>query len=231
VNENVTETLVKDRESSRGHGRAQILDPVSRTSEVLFGLIMVLTFTLPLQFEGTGRDDFKAMFLALLGCNFAWAVIDAILYLMGTRGEHRLSTHAIDRIREAENPEAGRAFVSEFLPSAVSRALTENDLETIRQRLLMSPTFMVQPAFTRQDYLAAFAVFLLVFTCLFPVALPLILLHDLQLALRASNAVAVIMLFLTGFQFGRHVGRPWQTAFLIMAVGLALVGVAMTFGG
>jgi hypothetical protein len=38
----------------------RVLDPVSRASEVLFGLIMVLTFTLSLGAAESGRDDVRA---------------------------------------------------------------------------------------------------------------------------------------------------------------------------
>ena len=67
--------------------RRSVLDPVSRASEVLFGLIMVLTFTLSLGATDAGREDVRVMLLGALGCNLAWAVIDAILYLVGSHGE------------------------------------------------------------------------------------------------------------------------------------------------
>ncbi len=83
----------------------------------------------------------------------------------------------------------------------------------------------------REDYLGALCVFLLVFLCLFPVAAPFVLLDDVTLALRISNVVAVAMLFLTGFTFGRQVGRPWRAGFLMVVIGTALVAVAIALGG
>ena len=53
----------------------------------------------------------------------------------------------------------------------------------------------------------------------------------MTLALRLSNTVAVALLFLTGFTFGRQVGSPWRVGFLMVAVGLALVAIAMALGG
>jgi hypothetical protein len=38
-----------------------VLDPVSRASEILFGLIMVLTFTLSLAATEAGRADVRAV--------------------------------------------------------------------------------------------------------------------------------------------------------------------------
>ena len=66
---------------------ARVLDPVDRVSEVLFGLIMVLTFTGSLSVAEAGRDDVRTMLIGALGCNLAWGIIDAVLYLMGCLAE------------------------------------------------------------------------------------------------------------------------------------------------
>jgi VIT1/CCC1 family predicted Fe2+/Mn2+ transporter len=49
--------------------------------------------------------------------------------------------------------------------------------------------------------------------------------------LRISNTVAILMLFLTGFTFGRHIGRPWQVGLSMVAIGLVLVAIAIALGG
>jgi VIT1/CCC1 family predicted Fe2+/Mn2+ transporter len=52
------------------------------------------------------------------------------------------------------------------------------------------------------------------------------------LALRLSNAVAIAMLFVCGYAFGRCAGfRPWSTGLSMVAIGAALVGVAIALGG
>ena len=149
---------------------------------------------------------------------------------MGARGEHRLAVSTIQAIR-AESPAVGRGIVADHLPSAVRPALTASDLERIRLHLVSLPPEALQPRFVREDYSAAFGVFLLVFLCLFPVAAPFLLLDDVTLALRLSNVVAVAMLFLTGYTFGQQVGRPWRAGFLMVIIGVALVAVAMVLGG
>ena len=77
-----------------------VLDPVSRASEILFGLIMVLTFTLSLAATEAGRADVRAVLIGMLGCNLAWAIIDAVMYLMGTSGERRLAISTVQAIRK-----------------------------------------------------------------------------------------------------------------------------------
>jgi hypothetical protein len=71
------------------------LDPGERMGELLFGLIMVLTFTLGAGIELGGREEARELLIAVLGCNTAWGIIDAALYLMGRLSErgrlHRLA--------------------------------------------------------------------------------------------------------------------------------------------
>src|SRR5256885_2262829 len=61
----------------------RVLEPIDRVSEVLFGLIMVLTFTGSLSVAEAGRDDVRTMLIGALGCNLAWGIIDGVLYLTG----------------------------------------------------------------------------------------------------------------------------------------------------
>jgi hypothetical protein len=53
------------------------LDPMDRISEVLFGVIMVLTFTGALSIATADRLEVREMLVGALGCNLAWGVIDA----------------------------------------------------------------------------------------------------------------------------------------------------------
>ncbi len=65
----------------------RVLEPYDRISEVLFGLIMVLTFTGSLSIAEGGREAVRTMLLGALGCNLAWGIIDGVLYLMGCLAE------------------------------------------------------------------------------------------------------------------------------------------------
>ncbi len=66
----------------------RLLQPMERISEVLFGLIMVLTFTCTFSFAEAGRGEVRKMLIGALGCNLAWGVIDAVFYLMSCLREH-----------------------------------------------------------------------------------------------------------------------------------------------
>jgi VIT1/CCC1 family predicted Fe2+/Mn2+ transporter len=206
------------------------LDPADRASEILFGLIMVLTFTLSLGVTEAGRADVRAVLLGALGCNLAWGIIDAVLYVMGARAERALGASSIRAVRAADD-DAAHAIIASHLPPAVVPALTRADLERIRLHLITLPEEALQVRLGKADYLGAVGVFLLVTLCLVPVAFPFFFIDDVAVALRISNAVALVLLFLTGFTFGRYVGQPWRVGLSMVAVGIVMVGIAMALGG
>ena len=61
------------------------LDPGGIFGEILFGLIMVLTFTLGagLTIKEEGPEAVHGLLIAALGCNIAWGIIDGVMYIMG----------------------------------------------------------------------------------------------------------------------------------------------------
>jgi len=89
------------------------LDPIDRLSEVLFGLIMVLTFTGSLSVFEAGREDVRSMLVSALGCNLAWGVIDAVFYLMGSLAEKGRDVATLRAVREAGDPERARRLLAE----------------------------------------------------------------------------------------------------------------------
>ena len=92
------------------------LDPVDRVSEVLFGLIMVLTFTGSLSVAEAGREDVRTMLVGALGCNLAWGVIDAVFYLMGCLAEKSHRLLMLRAVREATDPQRAQRLIADALP-------------------------------------------------------------------------------------------------------------------
>jgi hypothetical protein len=209
----------------------RVLDPIDRTSEILFGIIMALTFTGSIRVADAGREDVRAVLVGAIGCNLAWGLVDAVMYLMAAfmaRARLRLTLNAIRR----HTPEAARHLIVGLLPSALSSALTAADVETLRQRVNQQALPSTEAPLTRADWLGAAGVFLLVCLSTFPVVVPLMLVREPQLALRLSNAVAVLMLFILGTLLGRYAGRPgWRSGLEMVGVGLVLVAITMALGG
>ena len=87
------------------------LDPSTSLAEILFGVIMTLTFTLSagLIIEDEGRAGARELLIAVIGCNIAWGVIDGALFLVGQlfdRGRLRRLGRAIV---QASDPAAARS--------------------------------------------------------------------------------------------------------------------------
>jgi hypothetical protein len=203
---------------------------MDRISEVLFGLIMALTFTCTLGVATASDIQVRTMLLAALGCNLAWGIIDGGVYLLArlNRGRAILSWRAL---RSAANAGAGQRIVAEALPPLVARALVPAQLEAIRQQLYQLPE-PERPRLARRDWLGALGICLLSFLSTFPIVVPFLLLGDARLALRWSNAVAIAMLFACGFMFGRCAGfHPMAMGLSMVVLGGALVGVAIALGG
>ena len=210
----------------------RVLEPSERTAEVLFGLIMVLTFTGSLSIADAGRADIRVMLIGALGCNLAWGVIDGVLYLMGALAGHSLDQSVYRAALDARNPADGHRAIRDAVPPIVASVLGPLDLEQIRQRLSRLPELPARSHLSAADWRGAVGVFLLVFLSTFPVALPFVFMQDPPLALRVSNAVAVTMLFLAGANYGRVVNRsPVAVGAAMVALGLVLVALTMALGG
>ena len=211
----------------------RVLDPIDRVTEVLFGLIMVLTFTGSLSVATAGRAEVREMLVGALGCNVAWGVIDALFYLLGILAEKGRALATFRRLRAAADPQEGQRVVASALPPLVASVLDASQLEAMRARLTALPDPPERPHLGAEDWKGAFGVFLLVVLSTLPVAIPFILVHgDAHRALRLSNAVAVAMLFVCGYATGRLTRyHPWWTGLAMVVLGSGLVAMTIALGG
>jgi VIT1/CCC1 family predicted Fe2+/Mn2+ transporter len=88
------------------------------------------------------------------------------------------------------------------------------------------------PRLDRDDWRGGLAVFLLVFLSTFPVAIPFLIIDSAVVALRVSNLIAIVMLFVMGYTFGQLTGRSaWLWGISMVVLGAALSGLTMMLGG
>lgn len=211
---------------------ASVLDPPARISEVLFGLIMALTFTGSLSVATAGRDDVREMLVGAIGCNIAWGLIDAVMFLLAQITERGRSLRMLRSVRAAGTTAEAHAVIANVLPARVARALPPGSLEAVRADLVAKAE---PPNFVRLrwgDLRGAIGVFLLVVVATFPVVVPFLVFSDASAAMRVSNGVAVALLFLCGFRLGQFADhRPWAMGLGMAVVGMALVGITIALGG
>jgi VIT1/CCC1 family predicted Fe2+/Mn2+ transporter len=214
------------------HSSKRVLEPHERVAEVLFGLIMVLTFTGSLSIAESGREDVRTMLIGALGCNLAWGIIDGVLYLMGSMAEKGRLLLTLRTVRHSTRPEETQRLIAGAIPSLLASVLKVPELESIGQRLRELPEPPEKVRLNQEDWLGAAGVFLLVFFSTFPVALPFVFMQNAGLAMRISNGIAIAMLFGMGYAFGRIIGgRPWLVGISMVILGGALVGITMALGG
>jgi hypothetical protein len=193
---------------------------------------MVLTFTGSLSIAEAGREDVRTMLVGALGCNIAWGIIDAVLYLMGCLAEKGRSLATLRALRKTTDPRKAQTLIAGALPPLLASVLLPDEFAAISQRLKELPEPPEQAQLSSENWIGAVGVFFLVFLCTFPVALPFIFMSKAALALRVSNAVAIAMLFLAGMAYGRCVSRrPWMMGIAMVALGALLVAVTMVLGG
>jgi hypothetical protein len=212
--------------------RNRVLDPLERFSEIVFGLVMVLSFTGALSVADIARGDIRIMLVAAIGCNLAWGIIDAGFYLISCLTEHGRNAAILRRVQHSDDPAKAQRIIAEALPDPVLAALQTPDLEKIREHLKTLPPPAPQPRLTWQDWRGAAGVFSLVFLSTFTVVVPFIVFQNIALALRVSNGVAIAMLFGAGYMLARYAGmHRIRTGLIMVAVGAVFVAITIALGG
>lgn len=212
------------------------VDPATSLAEVMFGLIMTLTFTLGagIIIEDEGREGARQLLIALIGCNIAWGIIDAALYLVGqlfNRGQRRRLVWAVRNAADARSASALVANeLDDLLQNVTSAAERESLYAHIAMNLRLTPSNI--GLVTKSDLLGAAASFWLVALASLPAAIPFLIIDEARLALRISNAVLLATLFVTGYWWARYtLGSPWLVGCAFLIGGIVLVLVAIALGG
>jgi hypothetical protein len=207
------------------------LDPLERACEILFGVIMVMTFTGSISVVEGAAADTRSVLIGAIGCNLAWGIVDAAMYVLAKVSQRARGLATLHAIGHVGGHEAAQRLV-DALPPVVSSVLTPAELDTLGQRLTQLPHPEALVSLNRADFTGAAGVFLLVFLSTFPVVIPFFVVHEIGAALRASNTIAIVMLFAVGWSLGRFAGRPgWRSGLGMVAVGTVLVGITMALGG
>jgi hypothetical protein len=208
------------------------LEPVERISEIWFGLIMVLTFTCSISVNQAGRQEVRTLLVGAVGCNLAWGIIDSFMYLLACFVQRGTAIARLRAVHNASDPGAARRVIADALPPALASVLSPEEFEVMRQKLNQLQEPPRRPTLTKKDWLGAGAVFLAVFLSTLPVVIPFLFVNNVKLALRLSNGVALLMLFLTGYVFGLYADHhPWRMGLGMAVLGSVLVGIAVVLGG
>jgi hypothetical protein len=206
-----------------------------RLGELLFGLIMTLTFTLTAGFVvGDGRDAARELLVATIGCNIAWGIIDGGLLILGRVFDRGRAARIGKAIRSAQDEAGAIAAVAAEMDDYVAHVTTSPARHELYQHIVGQ--VRTSPAqgtgIRREDWLAALGVFCLVAFASVPAALPFFFIDEPWLALRVSNAVLIALFFVIGYRWAGYTTiRPWRAATSLTLFGISMVAAAIALGG
>ena len=219
---------------------AHLLDPIDTLTEIIFSVLILLTFTLAFRiFIMDGRpvtaEYVNELIWAALGATVAWGIIDGIMYVLievlGRSERYRLLWH----IQAAHADEEAITAVADEFDFILEPITGEGQRQTLYRDILdhLRDSRPRPVGLKREDLTGALASVLVAVLAVLPSFLPLFVLsHDYGLAIRLSNIVSFIVLFAAGYEWGRYTGMTrWKTGLLVMGVGALLVAIAIPLGG
>ena len=147
------------------------LDPAESLGEILFGLIMVLTFTLGAAVAGGWE---RGLILAAVGCNVAWGIIDGALFLMSRLFERSRRGRLIRAIRQAPDAAAALTAIRREMEAGLESVTEPADREQLYRSVhaLIAHGAPAPVRLRRDDWIGALAVFLLVTATALPAVPP-----------------------------------------------------------
>jgi len=212
------------------------LDPASSLGEILFGLIMTLTFTLGagIIIEDQGREGARELLIAVIGCNIAWGIIDGALYLAGQLFDRGRLRRLGQAVRDTADQRLAAALIAGELDGLLETVTNVPEREALYVRIATNlRSSPLRPNTIRKaDVLGAATSFWLVVLSSIPAAIPFVFIDDARFALRVSNAILLVALFITGYSWARYtLGKPWLVGLSFLIGGMALVTVSIALGG
>jgi len=208
------------------------LDPVYRASEVIFGLLMAMSFIGSISVATDGKEEVRTLLVAALGCNLAWGLVDAVMHLVATKTQMRRNRLLLGRLHAGADPATGRALLADEMSGPLAVSIGDEGLEQLRQRLANLPLAARRRDITGRDLGDAVVVFFLVVLSTFPVVIPFMLIDDTARALLLSRLVAVATLFIAGAALARYSGgNIWLNGLLMATIGALMMAAIMALGG
>ena len=210
----------------------RLLNPIERISEILFGLIMVLSFTCALSVAESSHTSIKQMLYGAVGCNIAWGVIDAIMCLMIVLSQRGRDIAVMRYISETLDEGKARDLIAESISPEIATVMETQSFENIRKDIVRNVSRISHPHLSGKDLKISLGIFILVFLSTFPVTIPFVFIHSVRLALRISNGIAIILLFTGGWTLARYSNYPkFRTGFYLALLGIGLVYLTISLGG
>ncbi len=211
--------------------RSALLDPIDRLSEVMFGLLMTLTFTGTAAVTLGEGGTVEGILLAALGCNIAWGIVDGVMYLLRTATGRRRTIGLIDDLQRGD-PANRAGVVRDLFDDVPTEKISDDEAQALARWVLRAAQGEKLAVLRPEDFRAALLVFLLVVLSTLPPVVPFMFMHDVAAAMRWSNGIAVGMLILIGWQLDQYIRHGSRLMrFVVPFIGVLLVIATIALGG
>src|SRR5437764_2235012 len=137
--------------------RDPVLDTVDRVCELCFGLFMALTFVGAVSATTAKPDAGRLMFFTALGCNVAWGLADAVMYLVRTLTNRTRRLALARAIRAEPEPARSVGLLRSELTGVMRTLVQDTELEAVRARMAAVPGLRMKPHLHAGAYLPAAA--------------------------------------------------------------------------
>jgi hypothetical protein len=220
----------------RGPVIHRFLDPGDALGEVMFGIIMTLTFTVGARyFMVRGEFDRDELIVGAVGCNIAWGIIDAVLFILGTLFFRSQRARFYQSLRATTDDKAAlTAVADQFGLEDEPLSIPDQERAKLYQSILAVARHASPAAIriTKDDWTAAFLVFVLVTLTAIPSIIPFLLIENESVAITVSNIVQVALLFIAGYRWASYTAvTPWKVGFTVAALGFGMCMLAVLLGG
>ena len=196
---------------------------------------MVLTVTLTAGLTvAEGRAGVRQLLFAAIGCNFAWGIIDAVMYIMNCITVRSGKVRLVEAVQQSSDAQTALTLIQNEIEPELQSLLAAEEREAFSRSILnhMAKARITRRGMTKDDLWGAFACFWLVFVSCLPAAVPFFSFSRPRFALRVSNFLLIALLFLVGQKWAQYAGsNRLATGSAMVVIGLVLVGVAILLGG
>jgi VIT1/CCC1 family predicted Fe2+/Mn2+ transporter len=214
------------------------LSPSDRLSEIMFGLIMAMTVigSAKAALLNGGEDlTGRVIIIAALGCNIAWGLADAFMYVFSELFDRGKYSRLIATIKNTQDEEAAMTIISKELEADILQSLSEDERKSVCSSVFKNVA-SIQPEkvrLSKDDIAGAFVCFLLTFFSAFLAVIPFFLpVFNLGIKILLSRVISMIMLFGIGYQYAKHTGRnKMMTAVVMVILGFIINIVIFFLGG
>jgi VIT1/CCC1 family predicted Fe2+/Mn2+ transporter len=211
-----------------------------RWTEIITGIIMTTAVIGATRIGiGSGHTDFLIIFSAAIGCDIAWGLVDGVLYIFGEltdRGRHVQLLKNLKAIEDQDNAvDLVIKKIDQELDPPILEHFNHEDKVRISQGVVKFSSKMTPENvhISKKDVFGGITIFFLDVVAGLVLLIPFFFLPtQMVIAARISMVIALILLFIIGYQWAKIINRPKiQTGLIIMFLAIAIDVIVIILGG